>query len=615
MNLTHLNREELLGILETVLLRGESEERITRKTLDDKDRLLSELEVHQVELEVQNRELREAQLALEESRNRYADLYDLAPIGYCSLDTGGVIREANLTAAKLLGRPRDELVGLSLAIVTSLNADVLARHLAQSAACNDSVSAEFKLSVRGRALDIQLISARVFDWHGTLVGYRCVLNDISARNAVEEERRRLHRWENRERLRLSLLDAAAHELWQAADVAATIDALSFVARLMVPSLAEFCAIYLMDRENLKGSCAVHGDPEQERALAERVRAVGVHDSELSPRLAAVLRDCSMARLPGSDVPGITVCTAADSPLVLTIPLRGRQSTLGVMCFCVSHGGELEEEHGIALANELATRCALALENAMLLEDLQRAVRSRDALLAVVSHDLRSPLNAVALSARGMMPVSPGRERRRSRRQVDLILRSVQRMDQLIEDLLTAGNLENGELQITPADEKLADVVNDVCLLFEPSAQQKSIVTLQAVPADLTVFVDRRRLTQVLSNLVGNAIKFSPQGATVRVGATRGEHGLTVSVSDDGRGIPVHQRSRIFDRYWTGSPGKGGLGLGLYIARRLVEAQGGQLWLGASESDRGATFCFTLPESSVALMPWVGLPARGSSFAS
>ena len=108
MSLAHLNRDELLGLLETVLTRGEDEERRTRSNLAEKDRMLTELELHQVELEVQNGELRRAQRALEESRNRYADLYDFAPIGYYSLDESGVIRELNLTGAALLGRARDD---------------------------------------------------------------------------------------------------------------------------------------------------------------------------------------------------------------------------------------------------------------------------------------------------------------------------------------------------------------------------------------------------------------------------------------------------------------------------------------------------------------------------
>jgi signal transduction histidine kinase len=167
------------------------------------------------------------------------------------------------------------------------------------------------------------------------------------------------------------------------------------------------------------------------------------------------------------------------------------------------------------------------------------------------------------------------------------------MDQLIEDLLAAGNLETGQLGVCAELESLASIVSDVCQLFGPSAQQKALTLEPDVPEGVMVMVDRRRLVQVLSNLLGNAIKFSPQGATVRVAAQRQGSHVKVSVADAGPGIPAHQRSRVFDRYWTGSPSKGGLGLGLYIARRLVEAQGGRLWLD-NEDEPGCTFSFTLP---------------------
>jgi PAS domain S-box-containing protein len=600
MNITQLNRDELLGLLESIRSRDEAEEQRVRTSLAEKDRLLSNLELHQIELEVQNRELREAQRDLEESRNRYADLYDFAPVGYCSLDLDCVIRELNLTGASLLGCSRDELVGVPfLTAVHAADTNALARHFARCATAHDPVSDELKIFVRGQTREMQIISSRVFDWEGHSSGYRCVLHDISVRKAAEEERRRLLRWESRERSRLSLLDAAAHELFEAHDVESMVDALAFVARLAVPSLADFCVIYLADREELRGSCAVHRDEKEERELASRVRAVRLPLDDLTVSICRVVRDLRTTRFHASELPGVFEDSSGlghpewDESEVLVVPLRGRQHTLGVVCFGVSPGCALHEEHALALAKELATRCAFALENAMLVEDLQRAVQSRDALLAIVSHDLRSPLNAISLSARSMGTPHPDRERRGSKRHVDLILRSVQRMDQLIEDLLAAGNLETGQLGVCAELESLPHIVSDVCQLFGPSAQQKTLTLEHEVPEGLMVTVDRRRLVQVLSNLLGNAIKFSPHGATVRVAAQRQGTHVKVSVSDAGPGIPAHQRSRVFDRYWTGSPSKGGLGLGLYIARRLVEAQGGKLWLD-NEDEPGCTFSFTLP---------------------
>jgi PAS domain S-box-containing protein len=229
------------------------------------------------------------------------------------------------------------------------------------------------------------------------------------------------------------------------------------------------------------------------------------------------------------------------------------------------------------------------------EELRVAVRIRDDLLAVVSHDLRSPLGTVQLSVAAVLARLAADHP--ARRQLELINRSCTRMEKLIEDLLDSASIRTGRLQLhiqpEPADVVLAEAVD----LHQPIADQRGIqLVRQAEVAGIRIDCDRHRILQVFSNLIGNAIKFCRPGDTVTVGARRDGSRVVFSAMDTGPGIQPEVASSLFDPYRSGAGHrKQGAGLGLYIARGIVEQHKGAIWF---ENDRpsGATFLFTLPIS-------------------
>jgi len=249
---------------------------------------------------------------------------------------------------------------------------------------------------------------------------------------------------------------------------------------------------------------------------------------------------------------------------------------------------------LLLAEELGRRCTLALENARLYREAQDAIRAREEILGVVSHDLRNPLNTIQLAV-GMLHEA-NKERRSDHVQwLEAVNRAVGEMDLMIEDLLDISSIDAGRLSIAPATHDVASILQEVSETFAPLASQKSIqLTCHLGPGLSTVWIDPPRIRRVFSNLLGNALKFVPEHGKIQLRAELRENDVCFSVSDTGPGIPAQQLPHVFDRYWQARPGdRRGAGLGLTIARGIVNQHGGQIWV-ESTPGAGATFFFTVP---------------------
>lgn len=230
------------------------------------------------------------------------------------------------------------------------------------------------------------------------------------------------------------------------------------------------------------------------------------------------------------------------------------------------------------------------------EALRRAVKARDEMLGVVSHDLRSPLQGIELAARQLS----SRARKEGcpewlQTSVERILRSAGTMRRLIEDLLDIVSIEEGRLSIQRGAVEPTALVHEAVESLRAHAEDKQILLEVGVGPGLPpISADHDRILQVLANLIGNALKFTPAGGRVSVRAAAQEGEVVFSVTDSGPGIPEEQRQYIFHRFWQAdSADRRGRGLGLAIAKGIVEAHGGRLWI-EGEVGRGSTFSFTVP---------------------
>jgi signal transduction histidine kinase len=216
------------------------------------------------------------------------------------------------------------------------------------------------------------------------------------------------------------------------------------------------------------------------------------------------------------------------------------------------------------------------------------------LLAIVSHDLRTPLSTIALGTTLLEDASQGQEDRTH--VIEIIKRAADRMERLIKDLQEMGRLDAGRtLRIDARSVELATLLREACEALHVQAAAKQQEVSCGLPAPpIAVCADPDRICQVLGNLIGNAIKFTPPGGRIVLAARREGREVRVSVTDQGPGIPESDLARVFEPYWQ-APGTArlGAGIGLKIAKGLVEAHGGRIWV-ESKMGEGTTFSFTLP---------------------
>jgi signal transduction histidine kinase len=227
----------------------------------------------------------------------------------------------------------------------------------------------------------------------------------------------------------------------------------------------------------------------------------------------------------------------------------------------------------------------------------RAVKSRDDVLAVVSHDLKNPLAIVILSFELLKKkiIKDKIEDERINKSVDSIGRAAQVMKDLIQNLLDQVKIEAGALELNLQKENISEVIKESELLFDSIANERSITIVNQLPhGPLDAYCDKKRLMQILSNLIGNAIKFLNPGGKISVKATKNEQNVVITITDNGPGIPSEELPHLFDRYWQAKKtANKGTGLGLSIVKGLVEAHGGKVWV-SSQLSVGSTFSFTLP---------------------
>ncbi|WP_408095603.1 sensor histidine kinase [Peredibacter sp. HCB2-198] len=227
----------------------------------------------------------------------------------------------------------------------------------------------------------------------------------------------------------------------------------------------------------------------------------------------------------------------------------------------------------------------------------QAIKSRDDILSVVSHDLKNPLGTIKLNSqmalRNLTSNSPSTEK--IVRNLDGIQKAVDVMQSLILDLLDMRKLEEGKFELELREENLNDLVLEAETLLKPIADTKSITIANVLPpSPVIVKCDKKRMLQILSNLLSNALKFTKEGGKVEVRAEDQGEQIHLAVVDNGSGIPAKDLPHIFDRYWQAkATAKQGTGLGLSIVKGLVSAHGGYIWV-ESKVNRGSAFHFTLP---------------------
>jgi signal transduction histidine kinase/DNA-binding NarL/FixJ family response regulator len=399
--------------------------------------------------------------------------------------------------------------------------------------------------------------------------------------------------------RASLLADASRVLTSSFDYHTT---LSVLCRLIVPRIADYCVADILQADGTLVRAGIsHVDAAKEALLRD---VSDFQDGRIPPdhpTLAALRqgRRTLAQEITPEMIDGVVaseehrkVIEQLQPRSLITVPLTTSGHIHGVLVLVYSESGRRYESEDLRLAVELARRAAMTIENAKLYDQAQQATRARDEMLGVVAHDLRNPLSTITMGSSLIMEAATDDV---LRRHAELVRRAADRMQELITDLLEVRRIESGKLRISLRAEPVPPLVKEALAMLTPLAQARGI----ALEAELNeplraAIMDSARILQVLSNLVGNALKFTPEGGRVIIECAPLGEEVRFGVCDTGPGIPRDQIPHIFGRFWQASDrDTRGIGLGLSIVRGIVEAHQGRTWV-ESEVGEGARFYFTLP---------------------
>jgi PAS domain S-box-containing protein len=535
---------------------------------DDPDailRFVHRLREHIAGLESENRELREGRRLLEDARERYAELFDFAPIGYCLLDETGVIHAINLTGATLLGADRMRLIGRPFADALSLAQPArLAEHLERCRTRGARVRSDLSAILpTGHPITLALVS--VPDERG--VGWRAstAFTDVT----LERESARFQAFLSETSVALS----RSLDLTERAQVA---------ARATVPALADLCMLVLDDPSGFvragyasRTGVTLEDDPTPPPRVAASIRAA------LASGQLELISDAHWLRL-----------QRLSSALAVPIGVDGRRFGALILGF---EGARVADR---AQLGEYASRVGLAMENARLHHEVLGANRAKDEFFAVVSHELRTPLGALLMWSQVLRAATDATQRDLA---LDAIDESARSQARLVDDLLDVARAVTGRLTLSLERVVLAALLERVADSFRPTFTHAGVeLEVSIAPDGGEVRGDPQRLRQLVGNLLENAMHASERGGVVRLSLTRDHAEVRLEVRDAGRGIGAEELPHIFDAFrqhdGASSRRRGGMGLGLAIVRALAVQHGGSVTAASDGAGQGAIFTVTLPRT-------------------
>jgi PAS domain S-box-containing protein len=430
---------------------------------------------------------------------------------------------------------------------------------------------------------------------------------------VRDERDRVIRWfgtctdiddQKRAEQKLGFLAEASATLSVLVDPESTLGNL---ARLSVPSFADWCEVYLLDERRRIRLIGASADPSREAALRRLwesypprwdspspvVRVLKTGRSELTAELTEAL-----ARELAHDDEHLRLVRELDPKSFVLVPLTVRGATVGALGFFVSLSGRRYVKADLDLAEDLARRAAVAIDNARLYQEARASDRRKDEFLAMLAHELRNPLAPVR-NALHVIHLR-GKERRQAIQHAhEVIERQVEHMVRLVDDLLDVSRITRGKINLQQEVIDIGLIVTRAVEGSRPLIDARRHALEVVVPEDeLQVEGDPTRLAQVLWNLLNNAAKYTPEGGRIRLVVEREPGAVLLRVRDTGVGIPGEVLPKVFDLFTqadrTLDRAQGGLGIGLTLVRQLTEMHGGTVEAHSEGPGRGSEFVVRLP---------------------
>ena len=526
---------------------------------EETQQTLHDLQVHQIELEMQNEELRNAQVALDFERARYFDLYDLAPIGYCTISEQGLIKQANLTVASLLGMTRSELLKQRWTrYIHPGDADLYYLHREKLFESGEPQSCELRMMKKDGTQFWGHWAATVAHVSNGEFEVRAVLSDITLRRQAEDARLRSE-------ARMSGIVTSIMDAFVAVDA-------DFRIVLFNPAAERMFGVRAGD---MLGSGL-------DRLIPPRF--LPTHNHHMGRYAQASVSSRAMGQ--ASKVFGLRA-DGSEFPVDASI---ARLEVQGETMFTVMLRDISERER----LDQMLQERNLALERAMALAE--NANRAKSEFLSSMSHELRTPLHAILGFAQLIEAGSP-RPTPTQARNVDYILKAGWYLLALVDEILDLAVIESGRLSLSMTAVSLEEVVRECQAMVEPQAHTRGIrMSFPRFDAPCHIHADRNRVKQVLSNLLSNAIKYNrPDGSVVVDYEPTAAGPPRIRVADTGDGLSEDKLAQLFqpfNRLGKETGAEQGTGIGLVVSKRLVEMMGGAI--GAQSTvGKGSVFWFEL----------------------
>jgi PAS domain S-box-containing protein len=516
-----------------------------------------------------------------------------------SKDLNSIVTSWNPAAERMFGYSSEEMIGRSIRAIIPDDRqyeedEVIARIRAGETVDHFETIRKHK---DGTLIDISLSISPVRDENGTIVGASKIARNITERlkgRAAEERNRRQAAFLSR----LTATFAASLEPRQI---------LASLAELSVPYFADWCVVDLLQSSGqIERLAQTHVDPGKVTLLTELRARYENPNTPLSPTyvirhgestVRLDVTDGELVDAGGGDADRLRLLRALAPISYLCLPLRIQGRTIGAVTMGRSDSGRRFDQEDVRVAEDAASRAALAVDNARAYEQLQAANQLKDEFLATLSHELRTPLNAILGYAR-MLRSGIIKEQRRDQA-LETLERNATSLTQMVEDVLDVSRIAAGKIRLHIQSVDLAIVLRDALATVTPAADAKGVRLESILEAQVgPVSGDPDRLQQVFWNLLSNAVKFTRRGGRVQLRLQRVNSRIEVAVSDTGIGIREDFLPHLFERFRQGDStttrSHGGLGLGLAIARRIVELHGGRIQAFSPGEGQGSTFRVELP---------------------
>jgi PAS domain S-box-containing protein len=531
---------------------------------------------------------------------KYRHLASANVVGVAEFDLEGRILDANDEYLRITGRARGDVADGRLRWGEIISPDFQTKAAAgvEEFRRSGAMTAHELELLRPDGSRVPVIRAAASIGRGER-GVSVVL-DISERKRAEREREEALARAEAAQARLGFLLSVSNGLMTAQDDPA--DALRRVAALCTGMICDACVVDRIPEPGLIARAAVAAAAPDRRDAAAilAARPPRLSEGAIGRALASGdvqrlrdVRDASVLQ-PGLDPEGRGALDALGVGTVTVHPIISHGRILGALTL-VRRGREADlSPFDAALGEEVALRVAIALDAVRLRDELARAVRAREDALAEVSHELRNPLSSVLLASLQLeraveRPDLPELVKRRAA----TVRRSGERMNRLVNDLLDLARIESGHLTLDARRHDVAQLLVEAVEAANAQAGEHGAKLELSAPPGLQLECDRDRIHRVLVNLLSNAAKASPRGGRVVASARADGQDVVFTVSDEGPGIPEELRGHLFERFRRGRQPGEGVGLGLSIAKALVESHGGTIWT-AEAPGGGAVFAFRLP---------------------